>query len=1144
MTNSHFELFSSKRFLPLFITQFLGAFNDNVFKTALVILITFKVTSLAGLSSQQLVTLTAALFILPFFIFSAIAGQLADKFEKSRLISIVKAFEVVLMIIASLGFYNQNIYLLLFVLLLLGIQAAFFGPLKYAILPNQLHDDELIAGNGFIEAATFIAILLGMMLGGFVILLHFGEYFISIIGCLLAIAGFYSSLYIPNTHQTNSQLKINPNIFQETLTLIAYSQHQRDIRLAILGLSWFWLVGLVYLTEVSVFTKDILHGNENVVTMLLAVFSIGIGAGSILCNKLLKGKVDASYVPLSALGITLFTIDLFFTANQASLIPATTLMNPWQFFSHLTYLHVALDLLLVSICGGLYSVPLYAILQQRSNPAHRARVIASNNVINALFMVVGIILTMLMLKLGLLVHQVFLVMAIANGIVAIYICKLLPAALVKSTLRAIFQLLYRVKVTGLENYWAAGEKVLIVANHTSFLDAALLAVYLPDRLFFAVDTEVAQKWWVKLFLTLVDAFPMDPTNPMAIKSLIELMKTNKKCVIFPEGRLTMTGALMKIYEGPGLIADKSGAKLLPICIQGAQLTPFSRLRGKVRIRFAPRIKLIISKVQEINVDKNIKGRKRRQKISLVLYDIMTKMIFDSCDYHRTLFSSLLDAKSAHGRNKVILRDIKRVALTYQQLIVRSFLLGDQIAKITQRGDYVGILLPNLTSTVITFFGLHAYYRTPVMLNYTSGTTNLLSACQTATIKTIFSSRQFIELTKLTELVSHLQAAGIQIVYLEDLKIQLFDKMKALLKALFPRIFYHQQLPTRSKNILSSSPAVVLFTSGSEGTPKGVVLSHQNIQANRYQLSACIDFVSTDQVLNALPLFHSFGLSGGLFLPLLSGVQIFLYPSPLHYRVIPQIAYDINATIFFATDTFLSGYAKYAHVYDFYSVRYVFSGAEKLRAETMQTWSQKFGVRIFDGYGATETSPVLATNTPMQNQVGTVGRLLPDISYQLLPVPGISDGGQLLVAGPNIMKGYLLAEQPGIIIPPKNGWYDTGDIVKIDEFKYVTILGRAKRFAKIAGEMVSLSMVEQYIQKLWPPFQHAVISKPDTKKGEQLILVTTYEKATREEITAFFKTNLLPDLASPKQIIIVKALPLLGTGKIDYPAIKKQYSSNE
>ena len=327
--------------------------------------------------------------------------------------------------------------------------------------------------------------------------------------------------------------------------------------------------------------------------------------------------------------------------------------------------------------------------------------------------------------------------------------------------------------------------------------------------------------------------------------------------------------------------------------------------------------------------------------------------------------------------------------------------------------------------------------------------------------------------------------------------------------------------------------MVLFTSGSEGTPKGVVLSHDNILSNCRQLAARVDFSPTDVLFNALPVFHSFGLTGGLLLPLFSGIRTFLYPSPLHYRIVPELVYATNATIMFGTDTFLAGYARMAHPYDFYAMRYVFAGAEKVRDETRRTWMEKFGIRIMEGYGATECAPVLAVNSPMHFKAGTVGRLLPGIAHRLEPVPGVEQGRRLMVSGPNVMLGYFKAERPGELQPPPDGWYDTGDIVALDEQGFVSILGRAKRFAKIAGEMVSLSAVEALVAELWPDNQHAVVNLPDPRKGEQLVLVTDRFEAARDELSAHARERGAAELMVPKVLLPVDRVPVLGTGKTDY-----------
>ncbi len=707
--------------------------------------------------------------------------------------------------------------------------------------------------------------------------------------------------------------------------------------------------------------------------------------------------------------------------------------------------------------------------------------------------------------------------------------------MLKSFLKLIFKTLYRVEVTGMDNYKAAGKRIVIVANHLSFLDGLLLALFLPGRPMFAIDSKIATQWYIKLFSNLVRLFPLDSTSPMATKAMIKEIRKDRQCVIFPEGRITITGSLMKVYEGPGMIADKADAMILPIRIEGAQYTPFSRLKGKVRLRWFPKITLSMLPPQRFEIAEEIKGRRRRMAAGLKLYDLMCEMLFDSSNLKQTIFSSILDQKHIHGRKHQVAEDPKRDPINYGDLIARSFILGDKISKVTDggEGEYVGLMLPNMVTSVITFFALQAHGRVPAMLNFSTGAQSLLAACRGAEIKTVITSRQFINTAKLSPLTDALEEQGINIVYLEDVgkTVTTFDKIKGLIASYIPEFTYNR-ICSRS----AEDPAVILFTSGSEGTPKGVVLSHENIQANRFQLASRVDFGPTDIVFNALPIFHSFGLTGGTLLPMLSGIRTFLYPSPLHYRIVPELIYASNATIMFGTDTFLSGYARFANPYDFYSLRYVFAGAEKLKDETRKLWSEKYGVRILEAYGATETSPALSANTAMHNRPGTVGRLLPGIRSRLQDVPGIEEGGKLIVSGANIMLGYLYADNPGVLVRPENGEYDTGDIVDLDSEGYVTIKGRAKRFAKIAGEMVSLTAVEAYLAELWPEYQSAVVAIPDNKKGEALVLVTNNKDATREAISAFAKQQGIGELAVPRIINFVDELPVLGTGKTDYVAL--------
>ena len=1131
MSTENLEILKSRRFLPLFITQFLGALNDNIFKNALVILVTFRIAGETGVNGQMMATIAAGLFILPFFLFSATAGRFADKFEKSRLIVIIKTAEIAIMALAAIGFATSGLTLLMTVLFLMGTHSTFFGPLKYAILPAHLKTSELLSGNALIEAGTFLAILIGTIAGGVLILEGHGILAVSALVLAVALLGLLASLFIPRAAAEAPNLKLGFNIAAHTWEMIRDAAARRDLFLAILGISWFWLIGATFLSQFPAFAKDVLGADDHVVTLFLTAFSLGIGAGSMLCNKLLKGEISARYVPAGALGVSLFTVDLYFASGHLSGGGHATL-GLGEFLAHPAAWRVLGDLLLISIASGFYIVPLYTLLQERSEPSHRSRVIAANNIINAVFMVAGAAGTVGLIALHASVPEIFLILGLLNFLVAIYICRLLPDLAIKGALARLLRLFYRVELRGLANYAAAGERTVIVANHVSFLDAVLLACFLPGRPTFAINSHVAERWWMRPALSLIDAFPMDPTNPMATKSLIRAVQAGRRCVIFPEGRITVTGALMKIYEGPGMIADKADAQILPVRIDGAQYTPFSRLRGKVRLRWFPRIVIAIQPPRRLPVEPALRGRARRQAIGLKLYDLMTNLVFETCDFHQTLFGALREARHIHGGRQAIVEDIQRRPLGYDRLIAGSFVLGRSLARLTSPGERVGVLLANSTAAAVTFFALQAYGRVPALLNFSTGVAGMTAACRAAELRTILTSRQFLAAAKLEDAAAKL-AAETRLVYLEDLQAGLgaVDKLRGTLAGWLSRLGYRErQAP--------GDAAVVLFTSGSEGTPKGVVLSHENILANRYQLGALVDFNPTDLVFNALPIFHSFGLTGGLLLPLLAGVKTFLYPSPLHYRIVPELAYDTNATIVFGTDTFLAGYARASHAYNFYSVRYVFAGAERVREETRRTWFEKFGLRILEGYGATEMAPVIALNTPMQFKAGTVGRFLPGITYRLESVPGVAEGGRLILTGPNVMLGYLRAERPGELERPADGAYDTGDIVAIDDRGFVTILGRAKRFAKIAGEMVSLTAVEGAVGQLWPDHRHAVVALPDARKGEQLVLVTEKPGATREALAAHGREIGLPELFLPRTVIVVDRLPVLGTGKTDYSAIGK------
>ena len=1129
--SSQFSLLKKRSFLPILLTQLFGILNDNTFKNALIILTTYKLANtLNFIDPKLIITSAAGIFILPLFLFSGLAGQFSEKYEKSKMAQIIKIFEIVLMLFVSVGFYFGNIFILLCGLFFMGLHSTFFTPIKYSILPEQLDNNELLGGNALINSGTFLSNLLGTIIGGSCIMFENGIYIVSFLLLAFAILGYISSKFIINTGIKKQDLKINYNIFTNTFDLIKAIGIKKSIFLSGMGISWFWFVSATFATQFPNFVKFAIGGDQSIVILFLSTFSIGIALGSLLCSKILRGLIHSTYVPIFVLFISLFAFDLYILGSN---LPTTyNLISIGEFLSNFKNIRIVLDILAIAICSGMYIIPLYAIIQKDSTADNRTRIIAGLNILDALFIVISAISASLILKFGYSIVSIFLFVAIVNLFVAIYVCKLLPDSLIKSIFQFILKGLFDVDIKGLENYANIKSKTLIIANHTSFLDAALIYAFIPDKLIFAVDTEIAKKFWIKPFLKLVDAYSIDPTNPLALKTLINFVKDGKKVVIFPEGRITVTGALMKIYEGPGMIAEKAGADILPIRIDGAQYSKFSRLNGKIKTKYFPKISMQILKPTNFVLDKTLSPREKRKVSGNKLHDLMVEMVFESSDYNKTIFESLIDAKDIHGSNHIIAEDTNFVPISYKQLITKSFALGHHTSKITKNCEYVGILMPNSIPAIVSFLGLHSFNRVPVMLNFSSGMSNILSACKTSKLNIVYTSKTFVEKAKLESRIDLLKQNGIKVIFLEDLKnnMSIFSKIYSLFAGNFPRIFYKL---TNFRNISATNPAVVLFTSGSEGTPKGVVLSHLNIQANRYQLGSKVDFTSRDIIFNILPVFHSFGLTAGTILPLLSGIKVFLYPSPLHYKIIPELIYRTNATIVFGTNTFLDRYAKSANSYDFYSLRYAFAGAEKLQESTKRIWSENFGVRVFEGYGTTETAPVIAVNTPMKNKFGSVGKMLPGIKYEIEKISGIENGGKLIVSGPNVMLGYIFAKNPGEIIKPNNNTHDTGDIVEIDNDGYIFIKGRLKRFAKIAGEMISMPYVEEEIAKFLSNNTSAIISRPDEKKGEKLILITDKVDLIFNDLTSCLKKSGMSDLAMPKSFIYVEKLPLLGTGKIDY-----------
>ncbi|MER8504959.1 acyl-[ACP]--phospholipid O-acyltransferase [Mesorhizobium sp. M0204] len=1127
-TNSH--LMRSRRFAPLFWTQFLSAFNDNFLKNTLVFLILF---TLAADKAASLVTLAGAVFMAPFLLLSALGGEIADRFDKALIARRLKFAEIAAAAVAVVGIALASIPVLMIALLMFGVISALFGPIKYGILPDHLERKELPRANAWIESATFAAILGGTIAGGVVSADGIGVSVFGPIMMILAVACWLVSRYIPSTGLAAPGLVIDKNIFRSTWRQLNGLRADKRIWRAGLMTSWFWLIGAIVLSILPTLVKDSLGGGEIAVTAYLAVFAVSIAIGSAIAAWMSQGRIVLLPAPVGTALMALFGLDLAWTiwSTQPSL-RAETLAT---FFARPNTVHVAIDLAGMAIASAFLVVPTFAAVQAWAPETRRARVVAAVSIVNAGFMTLGGIVVAAIQAAGVSTGGILFGLAALNVVAAWLMLRYLPTNAFRDFVSILFRAFHRLEVEGLENLKAAGPAPILALNHVSFLDGPLALTLTDEEPVFAIDYTIAQAWWMKPFMKLARALPLNPAKPMSTRTLIKIVQGGDPLVIFPEGRITVTGGLMKVYDGAAMVADKTGSMVVPVRIEGLEKSYFSRLTSlHVHRQLFPKVKVTILEPVKLEVPLDLKGRKRRAAAGAALYQVMSDLVFRTQDIDKTVLEKIIQTANERGMKQLAVQDPVTGSLSYGKLLTAAAVLGEKFKHLYAGQQTLGIMLPNANGACATLLGVMSAGKVPAMMNFTAGAANILSACKAAEVRTVLTSRTFVEQAKLGAVVEEL-GRSVDIVWLDDLRatIGLKDKLLGLLRKNTPRVARKPE-----------DPAVILFTSGSEGTPKGVVLTHRNILANAAQAASRIDFHSGDKVFNVLPIFHSFGMTAGTVLPLISGVPIYFYPSPLHYRIVPELVYASNATIIFGTDTFLAGYARTAHPYDFRSVRYCFAGAEPVKASTRATYMEKFGLRILEGYGVTETAPVISINTPMYNRSGSVGKIMPGMEYRLDPVPGVEDGGRLFVRGPNVMAGYLRAENPGVIEPLEDGWHDTGDVVGIDDVGFITILGRAKRFAKIGGEMISLAAVEALAGELWKGSLSAVATMPDARKGEKLILITEAANATRTDFLMFAKANGGMDLMVPAEVRVVAKVPVLGSGKLDFAAVTKMVRGAE
>lgn len=1126
------KVFFNKSFFPFYISQFLGTFNDNFFRTALATFVMLGSIPFAENTRILITSLLITIFMLPYFLFSATSGEISDKYRKDVVMKIVKGLQFILAFVALLGFLLQNIWILLAVLFFMGLLSTIFSTAKYSAVPELLEHDNLIAGNSLIQCGMYVSMLLGIICGALVYLVNVK--WLYIIFFAVSLIGFVSSLFIPQLKSANQSFQISFNFIKTAWKNMSYFKYSRDIYLCIIGISWFWFMGVVLISQIPNSSYILLQGQQSIYIFLITLFAAGVVIGSLLSYFLLGKDISIRHIPISIVLMTIFIIDLSVTANKISLTSTNMIMS--GFISTFAGKRIIFDLFAFSVFAGLYIVPLVTVLQVLASRKIRARVMATNNVVNILAMLLATLICSAFLEAKLTLPAILTFIALFNVAVCLYVCYVLPAHLLRIITKRVMNLFYKIEIVGIENFQKCKGGTLIIANHTSFIDGIILSIAFGEKLSFAINTEVTKKFWVKPFLKMIKFFPVDNTNVMVVKSIIDEIKKGGMVVIFPEGRITTTGGLMKVYPGPAVIADKSKADILPICIEGIQYSDFSYFGAKTKSRKQRKIKLTVLPPRKLDINEALPDSKRRANSMTKLYDIMCEMKFASNFTNKTIFDSLIENLTLVGRSKEILDDIKRQPITVGSLLGAIFAFANKMKKQTAKKEYVGIMMANRKTTVELFFALSATDRVPVMINYTDDTENILSCIENVGVKTVYTSKNFIREFKPNNIIETLIAHNINVVYEEDLKdsINIFNKISAYIKSYFPNYFYKQICD----DFNNENPAVVLFTGSVKGKSKSVVLTHKNIQASRAQLSSVMDFGIMDSFFNSMPIFSSLGFVAGTMLPLLRGIKVFVYHSPLHYKMVSELVYDTNSTVILGTDTFLNGYAKTANPYDFYSIRYVISGIEKLKEETVKVWEDNFGKRIFEAYGTTETSSTISINTPMYFKQYSVGRMLPGIECKLESTTAFVGSSHLLVKGPNISDYYIENKQL-ISKKSQDDWFDTGDIVEIDKDKFIFIKGKSKRFVKIDGEAISLTELEVRISNIWKDSKHALIRTQHNRKKE-IILFTTYKNAKKEDLMQVVNEAKTEDFIVPDEIIVVENIPITGTGTVDYLKLQDMF----
>ena len=1120
-------------------TQFLGALNDNVFQGLMI----FFLIGIFGTDKKADINAMAAIiFVVPFLFFTPFAGSLADRFSKRNIIVMTKAAELAIMILGCLVFYfnfAKGIYVMLF---FMCTQSAFFGPCKYGIIPELVHKDQISKANSFLESMTYLAIVIGAATGPLLAKVTGRNFGLAGLACIaVAAAGLFASTRIAKTKPVGEKSKASLLFFKDVYGTLRQVKHDRDLMLTIWASAYFMLIGGFAKINLIPYGMEVCRYSDIDSGFLFVIAAIGIGIGSYLAGRLSGRNVELGIVPLAAIGMAVTSIGL------GLMISGTETSVSLSFFKHPCW-GVFTLIFLMGVSCGLYIVPIHSFIQLKAPEHIRGRVLAASSFLGW----VGVFLAALLVKfvcgnLGVPSRWMFLVLGLLTLGLAAGTLIVLPDFLVRLIVVLITRVVYRIKVEGEENVPMEGP-AMIVSNHVSWADAVVLAATQQRRIRFVMDRGIYQNPLLCWLFKLQKVIPISATDPpkkivAALHQARQAMDDGYLVCIFAEGMLTRTGMLGKFHAGFEKIIKGTDYPIIPAYLGGLWGSILSHYHGKLMSAWPKRLPCPVS----VHFGKPMPATASKRDIRWAIEELSVDYFNSKKSSRYSLGQTLVQTARKNWR-KHCMSDTTGKRLTFGKTLIAATLLADRIEAQTADQKNIGIFLPSSVAGALANYAAALLNKSAVNLSYTASEADRAYMIETAEIKTVLTSRVFLE--KLGVSVDTLPGA----VLMEDL-IGAFtdqDKRKAFLKARFasPKKLAH--LP---KDFNADETAVILFSSGSSGRPKGVQLSHHNIQGDIESALTVFRVLKGDKLCGILPFFHSFGLNCTMWLPLIAGVPACFVPNPLDGKLVGETIHQEKATLLFATPTFLLNYLRRCEAEDFETIRFIVAGAEKLKTKMGDSFEKKFGVRPCEGYGATECSPLVAFNVPDANvgggcqigtKDGTVGHTIPGMAVKVLDVETgepVEQGhaGLLFVKGPNVMKGYLkLPERTADVL--KDGWYNTGDIVSIDEDGFVTICDRLSRFSKIGGEMVPHMTIEEACMQglnIHEPVL-AVTSVPDEKKGEQIIILYEKKKVDHDALQYVLAESHLPKLYIPKRenLIAVDEIPHLGSGKLDMMKLRQ------